>query len=177
MNKKTLWLCRTDVMIAVLVALQFATKPMGQLVTGSCVNMVLVVATLCGGLWCGFTVALVSPFAAYLVGVGPALIQIVPAISVGNIVLVLVYAFVYKRLDRAWLRECAAVVAAAVLKFAALYLAVVKLLLPVLGLAEKQVAAMSVMFSYPQLITALIGGVLGVAVSVPVKKAMKKDAA
>lgn len=174
MSKKTLWLCRTAVMIAVLVALQFVTKPLGQFVTGSCVNMVLVVATLCGGLWCGFTVALISPFAAFLVGVGPALIQIVPAISVGNIVLVLVYAFVYKKLDRAWVRECAAVIAAAVLKFAALYLAVVKLLLPVLGLAEKQVAVMSVMFSWPQLVTALIGGVLGIVVSIPVKKAMKK---
>ncbi len=174
MSKKTLWLCRTAVMIAVLVALQFVTKPLGQFVTGSCVNMVLVVATLCGGLWCGFTVALISPFAAFLVGVGPALIQIVPAISVGNIVLVLAYAFVYKKLDRAWVRECAAVIAAAVLKFAALYLVVVKLLLPVLGLAEKQVAVMSVMFSWPQLVTALIGGVLGIVVSIPVKKAMKK---
>ena len=174
MNKKTLWLCRTAVMIAVLVALQFVTKPLGQFVTGSCVNMVLVVATLCGGLWCGFTVALISPFAAFLVGVGPALIQIVPAISVGNIVLILVYAFVYKKLDRAWLREGAAVIAAAVLKFAALYLVVVKLLLPVLGLAEKQVAARSAMFSWPQLVTALIGGVLGVLVSIPVKKSMKK---
>lgn len=174
MSKKTLWLCRTAVMIAVLVALQFVTKPLGQFVTGSCVNMVLVVATLCGGLWCGFTVALISPFAAFLVGVGPALIQMVPAISVGNIVLVLVYAFVYKKLDRAWVRECAAVIAAAVLKFAALYLVVVKLLLPVLGLAEKQVAVMSAMFSWPQLVTALIGGVLGAVVSIPVKKAMKK---
>lgn len=174
MSKKTLWLCRTAVMIAVLVALQFVTKPLGQFVTGSCVNMVLVVATLCGGLWCGFTVALISPFAAFLVGVGPALIQIVPAISVGNIVLVLVYAFVYKKLDRAWVRECAAVIAAAVLKFAALYLVVVKLLLPVLGLAEKQVAVMSVMFSWLQLVTALIGGMLGIVVSIPVKKAMKK---
>lgn len=61
MNKKTLWVCRTAVMIAVLVALQFATKAMGQFVTGSCVNMVLVVATLCGGFWCGFATALVSP--------------------------------------------------------------------------------------------------------------------
>lgn len=174
MSKKTLWLCRTAVMIAVLVALQLVTKPLGQLVTGSCVNMVLVVAALCGGLWCGVTVALISPFAAFLLGVGPALIQIVPAISAGNVVLVLVYALIYKRLDRAWLRESAAVIAAAVLKFAALYLIVVKLLLPVLGLAEKQVAVMSAMFSWTQLVTALIGGVLGTLVSVPVKKAMKK---
>ena len=33
---------------------------------------------------------------------------------------------------------------------------------------------MSVMFSWLQLVTALIGGVLGIVVSIPVKKAMKK---
>lgn len=173
MSKKTLWLCRTAVMIAVLVALQFVTKPLGQFVTGSCVNMVLVVSVLCGGFWCGFTVALISPFAAFLVGVGPALIQIVPAIALGNIVLVAVYALVFGKLGKAWLRECVSVVVAAVLKFAALYLVVVVLLLPMLGLPEKQAAVMSAMFSWPQLVTALIGGVLGVLVALPVKKAIK----
>lgn len=41
MNKKTLWITETAVMIALLVALQWATKPLGQFVTGSCVNLVL----------------------------------------------------------------------------------------------------------------------------------------
>ena len=36
----------------------------------------------------------------------------------------------------------------------------------------KQAAMMSAMFSWPQLVTALIGGVLGTAVSIPVKRAM-----
>ena len=66
MNKKTLWITETAVMIALLVALQWATKPLGQFVTGSCVNLVLGVSVLVGGLWCGLTVALVSPFFAFL---------------------------------------------------------------------------------------------------------------
>ena len=122
MNKKTLWVCRTAVMIAVLVALQFATKAMGQFVTGSCVNMVLVVATLCGGFWCGFATALVSPFLAYLLGIGPALIQLVPAIALGNISLAAIYALIYKKLDKAWLRDVLAVVLAAAVKLAVLFL-------------------------------------------------------
>lgn len=105
-------------MIAVLVALQFATKAMGQFVTGSCVNMVLVVATLCGGFWCGFATALVSPFLAYLLGIGPALIQLVPAIALGNISLAAIYALIYKKLDKAWLRDVFAVVLAAAVKLA-----------------------------------------------------------
>lgn len=173
MNKKTLWVCRTAVMIAVLVALQFATKAMGQFVTGSCVNMVLVVATLCGGFWCGFATALVSPFLAYLLGIGPALIQLVPAIALGNISLAAIYALIYKKVaDKVWLRDVLAVVLAAAVKLAVLFLLIVKILIPLLALQDKQAAMMSAMFSWPQLVTALIGGVLGTAVSIPVKKAM-----
>lgn len=172
MNKKTLWVCRTAVMIAVLVALQFATKAMGQFVTGSCVNMVLVVATLCGGFWCGFATALVSPFLAYLLGIGPALIQLVPAIALGNISLVAIYALIYKKVaDKVWLRDVLAVVLAAAVKLAVLFLLIVKILIPLLALPDKQAAMMSAMFSWPQLVTALIGGFLGTAVSYPVKKA------
>ena len=168
-------------MIAVLVALQFATKAMGQFVTGSCVNMVLVVATLCGGFWCGFATALVSPFLAYLLGIGPALIQLVPAIALiqlvpaialGNISLAAIYALIYKKVaDKVWLRDVLAVVLAAAVKLAVLFLLIVKILIPLLALPDKQAAMMSAMFSWPQLVTALIGGVLGTAVSYPVKKA------
>ena len=84
MNKKTLWITETAVMIALLVALQWATKPLGQFVTGSCVNLVLGVSVLVGGLWCGLTVALVSPFFAFLLGIGPAFLPIVPMVAVGN---------------------------------------------------------------------------------------------
>ena len=63
--------------------------------------------------------------------------------------------------------------AAAVCKFLTLFLVVVKLVLPSLGLAEKQVAMMSTMFSWPQLVTAAIGGVLALLVVPALKKAFK----
>ena len=97
MKKKTLWIAETAVMIALLVALQGLTKPAGQFVTGSCVNLILGVSTLVGGLWCGFTVALLSPFFAFLLGIGPALIQEVPAIAVGNIALVVQLWFICRK--------------------------------------------------------------------------------
>ena len=46
MKNKVLWITRTAVMMALLVTLQWATSGLGQFVTGSCVNAVLVVATL-----------------------------------------------------------------------------------------------------------------------------------
>ena len=53
MNKKIRWITETAVMLALLVSLQALTKPMGQLVTGSCVNAVLAVSALVGGIGCG----------------------------------------------------------------------------------------------------------------------------
>ena len=71
-----------------------------------------------------------------------------------------------------WLRDVLAVVLAAAVKLAVLFLLIVKILIPLLALPDKQAAMMSAMFSWPQLVTALIGGVLGTAVAIPVKKAM-----
>ncbi len=174
MKKKTLWIAETAVMIALLVALQGLTKPAGQFVTGSCVNLILGVSTLVGGLWCGLTVALLSPFFAFLFGIGPALIQIVPAIAVGNIVLVLVLWLICRKVKKLSPLSYGGAVAASVCKFAALYALVVLLLLPLLGLPEKQVAMMSAMFSWPQLVTALIGSFLAVTISPAIRKALHR---
>lgn len=174
MKKKTLWIAETAVMIALLVALQGLTKPAGQFVTGSCVNLILGVSTLVGGLWCGLTVALLSPFFAFLLGIGPALIQIVPAIAVGNIVLVLLLWLICRKGKNLSLRAYGGAVVASVCKFAALYALVVLLLLPLLGLPEKQVATMSAMFSWPQLVTALIGSFLAVTIAPVIRKALRR---
>ena len=91
--KKTLWMTQTAVLTAMLVLLQSITKAGGQLVTGSCVNAVLAIAVLFSGLWSGVTVAVISPFLAFLLGIGPQLLPIVPAIAVGNVVYVLLLYF------------------------------------------------------------------------------------
>ena len=171
MNKKTLWITETAVMIALLVALQWATKPLGQFVTGSCVNLVLGVSALVG-LWCGLTVALVSPFFAFLLGIGPAFLPIVPMVAVGNMVLVVILHLLASR-DKIATRSYLAVAVGAVTKFLALWLLIVKLVLPTLGLAEKQVAAISASFSWPQLVTAAIGGVLAVTIAPLIRKALR----
>jgi len=50
MNKKIRWITETAILLALLVTLQAVTKPAGQLVTGSCVNTILAVAVLLGGM-------------------------------------------------------------------------------------------------------------------------------
>ena len=74
MRKKILWITETAVMLALLVAVQGITAGLGnQFITGSCVNLVLAVTALMVGLWGGVAVAAVSPFVAFLLGIGQGL--------------------------------------------------------------------------------------------------------
>ena len=92
MNKKIRWITETAILLALLVTLQAVTKPLGQLVTGSCVNAILAVAVLFAGLGSGLTIAVISPVLAFLLGIAPQILT-VPAIMVGNAVFVLLLHF------------------------------------------------------------------------------------
>ena len=180
LHNRVQWLTRTAVLIALLIALQWATAGTqafaGQYLTGSLVNCVLAVAALLGGLWSGIVVALISPFCAYLLGIGPALVQIVPCIALGNSAFVLVLWLLSGRKCQPVWKNAVGVVGAAAVKFLTLYIAVVKVLIPVMGDALKapQVQKFTAMFSLPQLITALIGGALAMLLLPVLRKALKK---
>ena len=178
MQKNTRWITQTAVMLAMLIALQSVTKPLGQVVTGSCVNAILAMTALVCGLSSGLTVALLSPIFAFLLGIAPNLAT-VPAIMAGNTVFVLLLNLIYGK--QAW-RQIAAWLTAAVAKFAVLYILVVWI---ICGVAAESLLAQGILkapmlnalpaaFSWTQLITALIGG--GIAMlTVPVlKKAVRR---
>lgn len=174
-------IARTGILIALLVVLQWSTSGTqafaGQYITGSCVNCVLAVAALAAGsLWGSALVALLSPFCAFLLGIGPQLIQIVPCIAVGNLVFVLLlYRLIGGKKTAVW-QQALGLASAAVCKFLTLYLLVNRLVVPMMGSALKpqQVATFSAMFSWPQLVTALIGGAVALAILPVIRKAIKK---
>ena len=172
MNTKLI--TRTAMLIALLVAVQYVTKSAGQIVTGSCVNLILAVAALVGGVWCGAAVALISPFCASLLGIGTPILRLVPAIALGNLVFVLILALLSGKLN-VKAANVLSVLLAAVCKFLLLWGLIVGLLLPSMGLPSEKVAALSATFSYPQLITALIGGGLSLLVVPSLKKAVKQQ--
>ena len=153
--KKTTWIVRTAVCLALLLVLQVATKSLGQFVTGSCVNLVLAMAALSGGFWSGVAVAVLSPFCAYALGIGPAFLQLVPCVALGNAV----YAVLFALLVGKWLT--------------ALYVVLVKLVAPMIVPAAK-LTAVTAAFTWPQLVTALIGGVLACLIAPPVRRALEK---
>lgn len=156
MNKKsTINVARTAVFIALLIAFQFATKAFGQFVTGSCVNLVLAVCAMTCGIGSAAIVAIISPFFAFLLAIGPALIQIVPAIAVGNLVYVILIGLLTKKMNFKF-GEIVSIIIAAVIKFFALFILVTKLILPLTGIPEAKAQVLSASFSWPQLVTALI---------------------
>ena len=181
MNKKIRWITETAVMLALLIALQAVTKPMGQLVTGSCVNAILAITVLLVGMSSGITVALISPVMAYLLGIAPQILT-VPAIMVGNTVFVLMLHALVSRSEGKLSVQVTGWILAAVAKFAVLYFIVAKLICGVLAenllasgaLKEPMLKALPATFSWPQLITALIGGGLALLIVPVVRKAVKK---
>ena len=181
MNKKIRWITETAVLLALLVTLQALTKPMGQLVTGSCVNAILAVAVLVAGLGSGVTIAVISPVLAYLLGIAPQILT-VPAIMVGNTVYVVVLHFLVGKDGRNAVIKVVGWLAAAAAKFAALYFIVVNLICGVLApsllaagtLKEPMLKALPATFSWPQLVTALIGGAVALAIVPVLKKALKR---
>lgn len=177
MKKKILWLTRTAAMLALLIALQAVTKPLGQFVTGTCVNAVLAVTCLTVGLSGGLTVALLSPVFAFLLSIAPNAVT-VPAIMAGNTVFTLLLHFLCRK---GILRRILGLLAAAVAKFAVLYALVVWV---ICGPAAAKLLEIGVMkapmlkmlpatFSWPQLVTALAGGALALLIVPVLKKAIK----
>ena len=158
MKKRTLWITKTAMLSALLIILQAATRSFSQLITGSCVNAVLALSALTVGISGGILIAVISPFVAFLLGIGPQLIPIVPAIAAGNAVFVVVlWALTHNHVkEKKW--SLSAWCLSAVCKFLTLYIIVVQLLCRILPLADAQIAVFSAMFSWPQLFTALIGG-------------------
>lgn len=181
MNKKIRWIAETAILLALLVTLQALTKGFGQFVTGSCVNAILAIAALVGGLGCGITVALISPILAFLLGIAPQILT-VPAIMVGNTVFVVLLRLIAGPQSKPIWKQIVAWLVAAAAKFVALYLIVVQVICGVMAptlmaagtLKEPMLKALPATFSWPQLVTALIGGAIALAIVPVIRKALHR---
>ncbi|MDR3215739.1 MAG: ECF transporter S component [Bacilli bacterium] len=175
-DKRVLWIVQTALFIALLIVIQISTAFMGNtLITGSLVNLVLIISVLSYGLLTGCSIALLSPLIAKLFGIGP-LWSIIPFIILGNVVLVMIYGLVAKRIDalnnkKIFYYNIALVIVAALCKCIVLYLGIVKIMVPLfLELPAKQAHVISSMFSLPQFFTALVGGFLALIIYQQLKK-------
>jgi hypothetical protein len=186
MQKKVRWITETAVMLALLICLQYAgsliphqmTK---QLITGTFVNCVLAVATLYAGWGSGIAIALVSPVCACLLGIAPNFITVLP-IMAGNVCYVVLLRLIAGKTGRPFWKQPVALAAAATVKFGVLYVLVVKIICGVMAasllaagtLKEPMLKALPATFSWPQLVTALIGGGIALLIAPVIRKALKR---
>ncbi len=176
MSKKAIWITRSAAAIALIIVVQLTTAGLGQqLLTGSLVNLILALTALLFGWSVAAVAAVLSPFAAYLLGIN-AQILVVPAIAVGNLTYVLVIALLVKplkkKLSSELPRSLIAVIAAAVCKFVIQYLLIVKWIAPSF-LPPKAQPVIAASFGVMQLFTACIGGVLACLICAVVAKGVR----
>jgi hypothetical protein len=139
------------VLIAIAVAAPIFIKQ--QLITGTIVNAALIIGTVVLSTRDGLLIGLLPSSIALATGLlSPVLAPMIPFIIVGNAILVLTFAYFNK------LNFWAGVAVAALFKFAFLY----GTSAIVIGLVVNKQVASSVaqMMSWPQLFTALAGGLV-----------------
>ncbi len=145
----TRWIARTAILLALTVAFQMAGLP--QPVTGPVVNAMLFLAALVAGPWAGVTVGICTPVIAFWRGILPAFLgPLIPFIGLGNAIMVLVFILLRTR------QLYVAIAAGAFAKYLVLSTAV-RLLVTV-------PEPIALMMQTPQLLTALGGGIIALAV-------------
>lgn len=162
LNRSAVWTGGAKFALALAAALAIPNMGLPQYVTGPLVNALLLLTLEWCGLGQAMVVGMVTPVGAALRGVLPLPLWVMmPFIAVGNAAFVGVFSLLRRR------SPILALVAAAVVKFAWLYAAVTALAVWPLHVAVAgNVAAVAIpqamvaMMRWPQLGTALAGGLL-----------------
>lgn len=175
MSKTVKWITRTAVMLALTVlfqSLRFIIPVLGnQFIVGSLVNLALIVAAITIDIKGGLVIAVLAPVIAFIQGQLPLFLMII-FVAAGNAIIVIAYALLYKE---SFGSKILALVIGAVTKFITLYVLVVMIGISLLfsEIGEKVKTVLSLNFSWPQLVTAAIGGVLALLVIPLLRKALK----
>lgn len=174
-NKTTKWISYTAMGVTLVVVAQFLGSripsiatifgpfSVQQLITGTLVNCILLVFTARSGVTSGAVIGVLSSVLAAAFGISQ--IVVTPMVAVGNALLCIVYGLLARR--PSW--HIPAMIIGAVVKCAFLWLTV-PMVLAAAGLPEKQTAMLSIMFSWPQGVTALCGGLLSWPIIARLKK-------
>lgn len=166
----TKMITRTAILLALTILFQTLGRfiPLGQFnqfIVGPLVNACLLVAAAYTGLAGGAAVSVLSPFGAILTGAAIPL-PFAPFIAVGNFILVLLYVILKKK-------QLAAVASGAVLKFGFLWASILAFT-GFMNIPAKKATLLIASFSWPQLVTALIGGAIALVVIKALGKTIEK---
>jgi len=161
---------RTAILLALTILFQALGRiipgQFSQFIVGPLVNACLIIAAAYTGLTGGSVVSVLSPFGAILTGAAVPL-PFAPFIAGGNFILVLVF-FLLKK------KPLLGIASGAVFKFGFL-LASVNLFVWLMSIPAKKAVLLITAFSWPQLVTAVIGGLLALLVLKALEKALKAE--
>ncbi|WP_027627802.1 ECF transporter S component [Ruminiclostridium cellobioparum] len=161
---------RTAVLLAVVVVVQIVGRslPNNNFIVGPLVNMCLLLAAMTAGMAGGITIAILSPFTSLINNNAPiaaALLPFAPVIALANIIFVLAFYLLYNK------NKFIGLGVGAVLKFGVLFLGI-RIFLNIFSF-PKFTQKLFELFSWPQLLTAVIGGLVAIPVIYSVRKALK----
>ena len=172
----------TGIFLALAICSQFF-KNASVFLTGSIINMLLLLTVYYAGLGCSLLLGVITPLTSFLITGSPliaAVPLILPGIMLGNAVYCLGFCFLVRLFHKGTGHSPILVITvrllavgfASLVKAGVMALCIVKLLIPMFGtnLPEKLVNVAKVQFSVVQLITACIGGGLASVLMVRIKK-------
>ncbi|HOQ00910.1 MAG TPA: ECF transporter S component [Acetivibrio clariflavus] len=169
MNKDKLrYLTRTAMLLALTIVFQSLGRfiplgPNSMYIVGPLVNACLLISTGLVGIYSGTVISILTPFGAILTGATMPL-PLAPFVALGNFALVLLF-YVFRK------KKVIGLITGAIAKFLVIYGSLLTII-PYFKILPSQQASnlASKAFGWPQLITALIGGIIALPVIMRLEK-------
>lgn len=176
--KTTGYITRAAVILALTIALQFGIRAVvpaappfnivNLFLVGSIVNLGLLLATETTGLWAGIVIALAAPITAWLQAHLPSPMMI-PAVMAGNVILVILFWLATRKGSRQSGMRWLGLAVGGAAKMAFLYYTIGAIVGTLGKLPAAAAAFIRFSFSWPQLVTAVIGGILSSLIASRIK--------
>jgi hypothetical protein len=170
-NLKVRFITRTAILLALTIVFQMMGRflgPNNNYIVGPLVNAALIVATAATGIWGATAISVIAPFISALTNkaaMAPLILAFSPLIAIGNFALVLCFYLFMKK------NKFAGVIIGSIVKFAFLF-ASISIFTKVMEVPEKQALILNTLFSWPQLVTALVGGAIALVVLKTLRKSI-----
>lgn len=163
------YITRTAILLALALLFQMMRlfipgipQQASQYLIGTLVNTCLYIAAMNVGFWSGLAISILTPVIAAIQGFLPFPI-LVPFVAIGNALLVVLQVLITKRLKKQWGYFIAAACASTA-KFVFLLLTVSAGAAGFLGIPAAAASVISLDFSYPQIITAVLGAIVAMPI-------------
>ncbi|MDD3839751.1 MAG: ECF transporter S component [Clostridia bacterium] len=161
-RNNVLKITRTAMLLALAVLFQTLFRSLipvptvNIFIVGSLVNAVLMIAGVAAGVWGGLAVSILTPVIAYFQG-HLNLVWMIPVVAIGNAIIMFIFYLFYNK------NSYLGVALGSLIKFIFLLVAVRQLFKWIMGVPNLP-ALMQYSFSWPQLVTGIIGGIIAILV-------------